>query len=78
MDFAALDGTMSYVVNHVFLPPQLPQADDSGNYENDVKLLKLCESALKTFQRYLTSHDEQSRVRTISGFYHGLWTLKIC
>ena len=39
--------TLLYILNHVFLPPKLPQKDDSGS-NNDTSLCRfVCEAARK-------------------------------
>jgi len=43
---------LSYIIQHVFLPPRLPQKDDS-EYRKDSALGKHCEIALGLFQSYL-------------------------
>ena len=48
--------SLSYIINHVFLPPKLPQEDDSGVVE-DSALIVECEAALESFQAHLPSHD---------------------
>jgi hypothetical protein len=47
------DGALSYIVNHVFLPPQLPQEDDSGLGE--ILLLEECKAALGSYLANLSS-----------------------
>lgn len=51
---------LKYIITHVFLPPKLPQEDDS-DYEKDSTVIRECSSALKSFQAVL----EQC---------HGRWT----
>lgn len=48
--------SLSYIINHVFLPPQLPQKDD---YDPDQSknLIKLCLSGLTYFLRYIPSEQ---------------------
>ncbi|KAK2793814.1 hypothetical protein FQN51_001032 [Onygenales sp. PD_10] len=43
---------LSYVIDHVFLPPKLPQKDDY-TFENSKGLIKTCLRALKKFQSFL-------------------------
>ena len=48
-----------YMINHIFLPPQLPQGDDF-NVEFETILLKTTISALLQFQDQIT--DDQDAV----------------
>jgi hypothetical protein len=50
----AISGNLSYVINHVFLPPKLPQVNDS-NFEMEFNLGKQCEAALELFQTHLSA-----------------------
>ena len=43
---------LQYLINHVFLPPKLPQKDDSS-FENDISLLNACEEAIDRFIDHL-------------------------
>lgn len=43
---------LEYIINHVILPPKLPQEDDS-NTDHDVHLLQKCQAALEAFQATL-------------------------
>ena len=56
----ASSSKLSYIITHVFLPPKLPQEDDS-DFENDSSLVDECCAALRSFQ----AHLEQE---------HGKWT----
>ena len=47
---------LSYIINHVFLPPKLPQEDDSG-VDKDFALIAECEAALNSFQAHFPSHE---------------------
>ncbi|KAI9742144.1 MAG: hypothetical protein M1818_004044 [Claussenomyces sp. TS43310] len=47
---------LSYTINHVFLPPKLPQKDDSS-VVNDLELLKECEAALRSFQAHVSPEE---------------------
>jgi hypothetical protein len=53
---------LDYIVNHVFLPPRLPQEDD-GNSKNDSILIEECKSALCLFQACLPV-EERSQCDT--------------
>ena len=48
---------LDYIINHVFLPPKLPQRDDS-DVTNSVCLIKQLLAALRSFQDHL---PEQNR-----------------
>lgn len=47
---------LSYIINHVFLPPKLPQKDDS-EYDKDFALGKQCEAALTIFRNLLPAQQ---------------------
>ncbi len=49
-------GDLSYIINHVFLPPKLPQQDDS-KYCEDFALGKQCETALWKFRDFLPAQQ---------------------
>jgi hypothetical protein len=49
---------MQYIINHVFLPPKLPQKDDSKP-ENDHALTEECETALRSCQNYFPRQDHR-------------------
>jgi hypothetical protein len=51
-----MDESLAYIINHVFLPPQLPQEDDSDHVKS-LALESLCKTALEQFQRRIP--DEQ-------------------
>jgi hypothetical protein len=48
--------SLSCIINHVFLPPKLPQEDDSGVVK-DSALIVECKAALEAFQAHLPSHE---------------------
>ena len=51
---------LEYVLNHVFLPPQLPQEQDTGN-EADLGAVTLCTLAYEAavqFPQYLSVQDQ--------------------
>lgn len=50
--------SLEYMINHVFLPPQLPQDDDSGSTD-DIPLLQEVGAALDAFQSYLPMQQHQ-------------------
>lgn len=45
-----------YIITHVFLPPKLPQEDDS-NSEQDSALIEECRAALMSFQACLPGQE---------------------
>lgn len=45
-----------YIIAHVFLPPKLPQEDDS-NSEQDSALIEECKAALSLFQACLPGQE---------------------
>jgi hypothetical protein len=47
---------LTYVVNHVFLPPKLPRENDS-NAAKDAALLESCLRALIRFQGYVPERE---------------------
>ena len=49
---------LQYLINHVFLPPKLPQQDDSS-FENDINLLVACEDAIDRFINHLQSSKHE-------------------
>ncbi|KAH8798597.1 hypothetical protein F5884DRAFT_687263 [Xylogone sp. PMI_703] len=55
---------LHYIINHVFLPPKLPQKDDT-NVRQEYILLEECEIALNSFQRY-ASPNEWRKLATCS------------
>ncbi|CAG8973653.1 hypothetical protein HYALB_00002219 [Hymenoscyphus albidus] len=48
--------SLPYIINHVFLPPKLPQKDDN-DFEQDSALVQECEAALTSFQTYLPAEE---------------------
>jgi len=49
--------TLQYIVNHVFLPPQLPQNDNDETLENEVALVEECHTALLAFIEVSNDRD---------------------
>ncbi|PVH70609.1 hypothetical protein DL98DRAFT_472494 [Cadophora sp. DSE1049] len=47
---------LTYIIHHVFLPPKVPQGDDS-EYCKDFALGKQCESALAKFRDFLPTDE---------------------
>lgn len=50
---------LDYIVNHVFLPPKLPQLNDTTP-EVEVELTKLFHDTLHTFIGLLPDHDQDA------------------
>jgi hypothetical protein len=48
--------SLRYIINHVFLPPKLPQEDDS-HVKNDYALIEECEGALRSFQAQISPNE---------------------
>ena len=49
-----------YVVNHVFLPPKLPQKDDKDtNTDRDIVLCRLVSSASREFATFLPQPQQK-------------------
>ena len=63
-----MDLTLGFIINHVFLPPELPQKDDSGLWQNGPAhrkaLTKMCYDAFKSFQS-LHPPEQQARLEPI-------------
>jgi hypothetical protein len=49
---------LQYLLNHVFLPPKLPQEDDSDQ-ERDIVLCQQIYSAALEFTGFLSQHQQQ-------------------
>jgi hypothetical protein len=52
------------IITHVFLPPKLPQEDDS-NSEQDFSLMEECRAALSSFQAHLPDQERWQWVTPI-------------
>jgi hypothetical protein len=52
------------IITHVFLPPQLPQGDDS-NSEQDFFLMEECRAALSSFRAHLPDQERWQWVAPI-------------
>lgn len=48
---------LPYIINHVFLPPELPQKDDS-HADHDSALIEECEAALESFQAHFPTYTQ--------------------
>ena len=53
---AKMDISMTYIINHVILPPKLPQSDDS-EVSNDSALLDTLQDGLERFQEHMPEQD---------------------
>lgn len=51
---------LNYLMNHIFLPPKLPQRDDSGAQPNlgDIAICQLAYAAAVQFQHYLSRRQQ--------------------
>lgn len=47
---------LNYIINHVFLPPKLPQKDDSNDTKS-AALIGQVLAALRSFQAYVPEHE---------------------
>lgn len=57
-------GCLSYLINHIFLPPQLPQEDDSDP-SSDRALLESIVAGLDAFESTVPAHDKH-KVRRVT------------
>ena len=55
---------LNYIINHVFLPPKLPQKDDS-NAAKDSSLLEEVLTALKSFQAQIPEQERSEWIPCI-------------
>jgi len=53
-----LSQSLHYIINHVFLPPKLPQEDDSDVKEESA-LIEQCEEALRSFQALISPNEHE-------------------
>ena len=49
-----IENHLDFVVNHVFLPPRLPNGGDGDLWEKELSLLRLVQSLAKQFARQAT------------------------
>lgn len=49
--------SLHYIINHVFLPPKLPQKDDN-DVEMDFAIIEKCKEALQSFQAYISTNGD--------------------
>lgn len=59
---------LKYMFHHVFLPPKLPQRDDSG-FAVERRLIERCLTALKSFQKLVAEEEHlpwQSCIKMVS------------
>jgi len=71
MDSALSKNTLEYIVNHVALPPKLPQKCDRHLHDGERALIKLISAQVFDFQKraLLCDHERWSRVhRTLCVF----------
>jgi hypothetical protein len=54
----ASSSNLEYIITHVFLPPKLPQGDDSDP-KRDLALIERFRAALKLFQARFTGRERQ-------------------
>ena len=54
-----MDPILTFIINHVFLPPQLPQ-DDDHSPQNLVALIRKCLNSLTLFQSVLPLEEQSS------------------
>lgn len=52
-------GDLEYLLNHVFLPPKLPQEDDA-DAERDAVLCRLVYNCSSNFCTYLSQHQQEN------------------
>ncbi|CZT11794.1 uncharacterized protein RCO7_11377 [Rhynchosporium graminicola] len=53
---------LEYIITHVFLPPKLPQKDDS-NPDRDLALTEILKAALDSFQAQLPARERPRWLR---------------
>jgi len=46
--------SLTFIINHVFLPPKLPQRSEVDAGEHNSALLRLCIRAAEDYQRYVS------------------------
>lgn len=66
-------GQLGYIFNHVFLPPNVPQEDDSQDFDEKA-LLRIIEHALKQFKDHV-SKDMSVVIDNVYQTVHRLHTL---
>lgn len=55
--------TLRYLINHLFLPPQLPQEDDSGNAGNQAALISHISESVAAFYEGLINAGVDHQVK---------------
>src|SRR4051794_29926264 len=48
-----MDSNLQYLINHIFLPPKLPQEDDRG-YDTCDRLTRAVQDAVKSFSDHVS------------------------
>jgi hypothetical protein len=61
---------LTYIINHVFLPPNLPDEYDAGDPKNDAALLKCVFDAAQKFCGVLERSDTDEALSALS-----IWTI---
>lgn len=59
----AISENLTYVINHVFLPPKLPQKEDDYIPEKDNAIGEHCKSAIASFRDYLPDQRSKSKLK---------------
>jgi hypothetical protein len=65
----SIDRHLDYLVNHVFLPPKLPQEEENDHHAKELSLLEFISTAADEFHRLLQEPDcgaNQSAITTWS------------
>ncbi len=65
-----MDEDLDFIINHVFLPPKLPQKDDSDDTKNVYLLVKLRE-ALESFQAHIPEQQRLDASGSIANYNKG-------
>jgi hypothetical protein len=59
---------LQYLTRHVFLPPQLPQQDESDGSRMDYHLISEVEKASRLFIKLLPTSSESTSIGTIANW----------
>ncbi|KAG8815925.1 hypothetical protein FRC17_000534, partial [Serendipita sp. 399] len=54
---------LEYTINHVFMPPKLPQEHDAGSAEKDASMLQAIEEAASSFCEVVTATTTSKEAR---------------
>jgi hypothetical protein len=68
---------LEYIFDHVFLPPKLPQKDDS-DFSKGLSLMRELEAALRSSQGYLPVHQRSDWLHCIKMIGNMLETRDEC